>query len=127
MELLRAAIIGLLGVIVAVQFKNGRSEYGLYIGIITGMILLFGSLDELQSVIELLSGFDTPVLAGTLGKTLIKIVLLTYVAEFASNICKDAGYLSISGQIEVFGKITVLLLSLPALRTLLTKLYAFME
>ncbi|MDO5573479.1 MAG: stage III sporulation AC/AD family protein [bacterium] len=126
MELLRVAAIGLTGVLIALQFKSQKSEYGLYIGIATGMILLCGSMDEMQSIISLLSGFDTPMIAGTLGRTLMKIVLLTYIAEFAAGICRDAGYQSISGQIEVFGKLSILILSLPALRTLLSSLYSFL-
>lgn len=127
MELLRVAAVAIVGVLTALQFKSHRSEYGLYIGIATGIILLCGSMDELQSIIQLLSGFETPILAGTLGKTLMKIVLLTYIAEFAAGICRDAGYQSVSGQIEVFGKLSILILSLPALRTLLTSLYGFLE
>ena len=126
MELLRVAAIGLTGVLIALQFKSQKSEYGLYIGIATGMILLCGSMDEMKSIISLLSGFDTPMIAGTLGRTLMKIVLLTYIAEFAAGICRDAGYQSISGQIEVFGKLSILILSLPALRTLLSSLYSFL-
>lgn len=127
MELLRVAIIGVIGVIMALQFKSVRGEFAIYIGIATGLILLCGSVDELQQIMSTLSNFNTSVLTGTLGKTLLKIVLLAYIAEFAANICKDAGFQSISGQIEVFGKLTILLLSLPALETLLTKLYAFLE
>ena len=127
MDILRVAAIGLIGVLIALQFKSQRNEYGIYIGIATGVILLFGSMDELQDIIRLLSEFETPILAGTLGKTLMKIVLLTYIAEFAASVCRDAGYQSISGQIEVFGKLSILILSLPALKTLLTSLYAFLE
>ncbi len=127
MEILRVAAIGLVGVLVALQFKSYKGEYGIYIGIATGILLLCGSMDELQDIIQLLADFETPILAGTLGKTLMKIVLLTYVAEFAAGVCRDAGYQSISGQIEVFGKLSILILSLPALKTLLTSLYAFLE
>lgn len=127
MELLRIAAIGFVGVLIALQFKSQKREYGIYIGIATGIILLCGSMDELQEIILMLSRLDAPILAGQLGKTLVKIVLLTYIAEFAANICRDAGYQSVSGQIEVFGKLSILLLSLPALETLLTKLYVFLD
>ncbi len=127
MELLRIAAIGFVGVLIALQFKSQKGEYGIYIGIATGIILLCGSMDELQEIILMLSRLDAPILAGQLGKTLVKIVLLTYIAEFAANICRDAGYQSVSGQIEVFGKLSILLLSLPALETLLTKLYVFLD
>lgn len=38
--------------------------------------------------------------------TLLKMTGITYSAEFASGICKDAGYSSLGKQIEIFGKLT---------------------
>ena len=52
---------------------------------------------------------------------------LTYVAEFSSGICKDAGYQTIAGQIEIFGKLAVMLLSLPILMTLLNTIREFLS
>lgn len=39
---------------------------------------------------------------------LLKIIGITYIADFSSNVCKDAGYSAIAGQIEIFGKISIL-------------------
>lgn len=43
---------------------------------------------------------------------------ITYSAEFASGICKDAGYASLGKQIEIFGKLTILAVSMPVLLAL---------
>ena len=50
---------------------------------------------------------------------LIKMVGITYVAEFAVNICKDAGYAAIASQIEVFAKLSILVVSVPVLAAFL--------
>ena len=47
------------------------------------------------------------------------MVGITYIAEFASGICKDAGYQTIAGQIETFVKLTILALGMPVLTALL--------
>jgi stage III sporulation protein AD len=44
---------------------------------------------------------------------------VTYVAEFASGICKDAGYQNIAVQIEIFTKLTILAIGMPVLLALL--------
>ena len=44
---------------------------------------------------------------------ILKMVGITYVAEFSMNVCKDAGYAAIANQIEVFAKISILAVSLP--------------
>lgn len=51
-------------------------------------------------------------------KILFKMIGITYVADFAAGICKDAGYGAISSQIEFFGKISVLATGTPVLLAL---------
>ena len=51
---------------------------------------------------------------------------ITYVAEFSSAICKDAGYQSIANQIEIFGKITILVMSLPIILALMKTIQEFL-
>ena len=40
-------------------------------------------------------------------------------AEFAAAICKDAGYQTIAGQIEVFARLSILAIGMPILKALL--------
>ena len=58
---------------------------------------------------------------------LLKMLGVAYVAEFASSICKDAGYQTIASQIEIFSKITILALSMPVLQALLETIQLFLE
>ena len=53
-------------------------------------------------------------------------VLFTYVAEFASGICKDAGYSALGNQIEIFGKLSILGVSMPVFLALFEILDQFM-
>ena len=46
---------------------------------------------------------------------LFKAVGITYVCEFCASICKDAGYGAVAGQIEIFGKLSILLMGIPVL------------
>ena len=58
--------------------------------------------------------------------TLIKMTGITYIAEFASGICKDAGYGAIGSQIEIFGKLSILAVSMPIVLALLETLQGFL-
>lgn len=49
---------------------------------------------------------------------LIKIVGITYVTQFASDLCKDSGYNALAGQIELFCKITIAAISFPVICSL---------
>ena len=59
--------------------------------------------------------------------TLIKMIGITYVAEFAAGICKDAGYGAVGTQIEIFGKLSVLAVSMPILLALIETLQVFLS
>ena len=64
--------------------------------------------------IEQYTGIDVAML-----KILVKLMGITYVAEFASGICKDAGFSAIGSQIEMFAKFSIMAVSVPVLLTLL--------
>ena len=51
---------------------------------------------------------------------------IAYVAEFASGICKDAGHQATAAQIELFCKLSVMVLSIPILLALLETIQEFL-
>lgn len=59
-------------------------------------------------------------------KAILKMLGVTYVSEFASAICRDAGYQTIASQIEIFAKLTILALSMPVLEALLVTIQGFL-
>ena len=58
--------------------------------------------------------------------TLIKMVGIAYVAEFSSGICKDAGYSAVGTQIEIFGKLSILAVSMPVFTALIETMEKFL-
>ncbi len=44
---------------------------------------------------------------------LVKLIGIAYICEFAASISKDAGYSAVASQIELLGKLTMLVVSLP--------------
>ncbi|MFT3985632.1 MAG: SpoIIIAC/SpoIIIAD family protein [Lachnospiraceae bacterium] len=120
MDVVKICALCICVVFIAVQFKGGKAEYGIYLCTFLALLLLFASLARFAEVVERLEE-----LKGYLGTqnlylgTLVKVVVITYLSEFAGSLCKDAGYQSIAGQIEIFSKITILLLSVPVLVTLM--------
>jgi stage III sporulation protein AD len=128
MDMLKIAFIGLVGVILAIQFKGNKSEYGIYISLATSLIILFCVVDKLSVVINAINKIQGYIKLNTIYlTTLAKIIGITYIAEFASGICKDAGYSAIAGQIEVFAKISVMALSMPVLIALLETIDSFLS
>ena len=119
---------GVAGVLLAVQFKGGKAEYGIYISVALSILIFLGILGQLQVITEAIARIGGYIrLDGAYIGTLIKMLGVTYIAEFSSGICRDAGYQTIAQQIEIFGKLTILVLSLPVLLALLETIGEFLS
>lgn len=121
------AVIGLVAVILAVQLKTVKAEYGVYLVLGAGLVIFFYGLSKLETVLQTLKQIQSYIQIDTmyLG-TMMKMIGITYIAEFASGICKDAGYSSLGGQIEIFGKLSILAVSMPILLALMETLKTLM-
>lgn len=57
-------------------------------------------------------------------ETILKIIGIAYIAEFASQITKDAGQGAIASKIEMAGKILILAMAIPILTVLIETIIA---
>ena len=128
MNMIQIGIIGVAGTLLAVQFKSGKSEYGIYISVALSLVIFFAIIGRLEVIIDALRTIANYINMDTayIG-TLIKMLGITYVAEFSAGSCKDAGYQTIALQIEIFGKLAVLVLSMPVLMALLNTIKDFLS
>ena len=125
--MLQVAIIGIVAVVLATQFKSTRTEFATYISIAACIIILFIGTSKLSSIIEGIAKIQSFIkINPTYLSILLKIVGITYIAEFASALCKDAGYSAIASQIELVGKLTILAISMPILLALLDLINEFL-
>lgn len=127
MEVVKVAVIAILGVMLAIHFRGQKPEYSIYIGVAISLILFGYVFSVLEAVLMQLE--EVRMLLGEGSKylqILLKLVGITYICEFASGICKDSGYQAVSGQIEIFGKLTVLFLGLPILLAVIQSIQGFM-
>ena len=113
-------VLGIIIVILALQLKNIKSEYSVVIMIVGCVIIFFYSVSGIIKVVEILKKIinDTGINDEQI-IILLKIMGISYIAEFASDIAKDSGYSALSNQIQIYGKITILVVSVPILESLI--------
>lgn len=127
MNMVQIGIIGVLGALLAIQFKSGKTEYGIYMSVAVSIFLFACIVDRLEMFVSTVEEigryitFDMGYIA-----TMLKMIGITYISEFSSSICKDAGYQTIAAQIEVFSKLTILAMGLPVLLALLETIQEFL-
>lgn len=128
MNMIQIGIVGVLGALLAVQFKSGKTEYGIYMSVAVSILLFTCIIDRLEIFVNTVDqissyiSFDTGYIA-----TMLKMIGITYIGEFCSSICKDAGYQTIAVQIEIFSKLTILALGMPVLLALLQTIQEFLS
>lgn len=115
-EIIKVGVLGIIGVLLAVHFKSSKPEYGMYIGFAIGILIFCYGLRQAQAVIgqfELVTGY----LGGAKGylTVLLRVIGITYICEFSSTICKDAGFGAVADQIEILGKLSVMFAGIPIL------------
>ena len=120
MNSIQIALLGVVGTLLALQFKSGKSEYGIYVSLAVSLFVFLCMLSRLEIFVRTVKKIaDYIKLDAGQMSILLKMAGVTYVAEFASGICKDAGYQNIAVQIEIFTKLTILAIGMPVLLSLL--------
>lgn len=126
MDIIKIAMLGISGVLLALFLKQQRSEYALYISLAAAVLILIFSVNRLQIVMETIAQIESYIqIDGSFVKILIKMIGITYVAEFAAGICKDAGFGAVGKQIEMFGKFSIMAVSVPVLLALIETIEGF--
>nr|WP_300818520.1 SpoIIIAC/SpoIIIAD family protein [uncultured Acetatifactor sp.] len=126
-ELVKVGFLGIAGVLLAVQFRGSKPEYASYIGLAVSIIIFSFSMRQMETITgqfmkirSYLSGSEEYL------SILFRVIGITYICEFSSDICRDAGYQAVAGQIEVLGKLVVMFAGLPILFAVIEQIQSFL-
>ena len=127
MDIIKIAILGIAGVLLALPLKKERSEYSIFISMTVCICIFVYLLSKVETILKFVEHLETMInVDGRYISLVLKMVGITYVAEFATNICKDAGYTAIGNQIEIFAKLSILVVSVPVLNVFLETIGSFL-
>ena len=125
--MIQAVMIGITGVFLALFLKQTKPEYAVCVSAGTGILLLFPVAERLSLVIENIRLIQSAIsIQSAYIRVLLKIIGITYISEFAADICRDAGCAAVAGQIGVFAKLSILAVSMPIVSALLQTIQSFL-
>ena len=128
MDILKIAVLGIAGMLLGILLKEQKKEYELFVMLGVSLCIFYFIMSKLELVLSVINRMQDYVRLDTgYIAILIKMIGITYVAEFSSNLCKDAGYQAVAGQIEMFGKMSILVISMPVLLVLLETIGEFLS
>ncbi len=127
MDILRIAVLGIAGVLIALVLKKERGEYSTFVSMAVCICIFFYIITKVETILSFAERMETLISVDSSYIALVvKMVGITYIAEFAMNVCKDAGYAAIGNQIEMFAKMSILVVSLPVLTAFLETIGSFL-
>lgn len=127
MNMAKIALAGIATVLCALFVRGGKSEYASFISMAGCLLLFFFGVSRLETILRTIDrlkeylGGNTQYVA-----ILLKIVGITYLSEFASDLCRDAGFSAVGSQVELAGKLTIMAVSLPILLALVELIEGFL-
>ena len=118
--MIKIGMIGIAAVFLALLLKKEKGELALLVGIAASVLIFGYTLSRISFILDFLRELmDTLPVDPALLKALLKMLGITYVADFSASVCREAGYGSVAGQIELFAKLSIVALSIPELWVLL--------
>lgn len=112
-------IVGIAGIavcaaVIAAMLRRYHQEYAVLLSIAAGIVILleiFANVTPAMKQIRTLfsaSGLSTDYLL-----ILMKTLGISFLAQFAADSCRDAGENALASKMELAGKISIVVLSLP--------------
>ena len=121
MEGARISGLALVGLVALLLLRQYKPEWSVFVRIAV-TVLSMGSIlamagTAIAYVTELVSG--TGALDGETWPLLLKALGIAFLTETAASVCRDSGEGTLAGWVEMAGKLEILLLSFPLIRTVM--------
>ncbi len=119
MDMIKIVAFGLVSAVLVITLKKFSPEFALVVSIAAGCMIFFTIIPTLSQVIASITDIAGKVnLNGGYILLVLKIIGISYLAEFGSHICCDAGETSLASKIELAGKVLIMFVSMPVLLSL---------
>lgn len=119
-EIVRILGIALVAVFLLLILRQLRPEFALLGALVAGLLIFLLIVDKIQGVLGLLQELaDQAGISSLYLHTILKVIGIAYLTEFASQVAKDANEGAIAAKVELAGKIIIIFLALPIIRAIL--------
>lgn len=120
MSILKIAIISIIGILLIALIKSVNKELSVYVVLATSTILLIYIVGEITGIFTYLETIYNNISYGKeFFPIIIKVLAVAYIADFTSQLCKDAGEGSIGAKVELAGKIIIFYMAMPIFTAIL--------
>lgn len=127
MEIARLVGMALVTTVLLLILRQEKPQLALVLSIAFSIIVFLMLIDKLSSIIGVITELSHKAEVNFFFlSTLLKILGVAYLAEFAAAICRDAGEQAVAQKLEFAVKIIIAVLALPILVAILESLMQIM-
>ena len=126
MEGLISAKVGglaLVSLVVLLVLRQLKPEWGALVRMAAAVAaagFILTALSGVLSLVEELSSISGEALPADTWGILLRALGVAFLTEIAASICRDSGEGGLAGWVEMAGRVEILLLSFPLIRTVLS-------
>lgn len=118
--MIKITIFTLIALILVLFLRQYRPEYSLIAAVAAGaIIIIFLLLEVANPLLELFGLLTSYGIEKELTAYLLKALGICIITKFATELCLDFGQSSLSGKVEMAGKVSILIISLPIIKSIL--------
>ncbi len=111
---------GVAAAALSAVLRQYNKEFGLYISLGAGAVILIAVLLAVNPLLELVKELNEAAESSAeYLSVVLKAAAACYVTQLASDCCRDSGETAIASRIDFAGRIAVLLISVPLFENLL--------
>jgi len=119
MEIFQIAVVGIITAFCVLILKDAKSEVGLLVGIVGGIIILLMLIGYLTNIFVVIRDLaERASIPSNILSLVIRIVGVGYIAEFSAGIIEEAGAKSLADKVVLGGRVMIVVLSLPIILSL---------
>lgn len=127
MELLKILALCFTAAMLAVLFKQYKSEYALVITAAAGISVIIAVIKGMIAPIaEIKTRLDVCGVDASCFTVALKALGIGYITGFIADACRDSGQSTLASKAELAGKCAIFIVSLPLMCTVLETAIGFM-
>jgi stage III sporulation protein AD len=110
----------LVATFLSLIIKEQKPNFAFLLIVFVGCSIFLFLVDKIYEIINMLEKLaENAKVNSVYIETILKIIGIAYIAEFAAQITKDAGQGAIASKIELAGKILILAMAIPILTVMI--------
>ncbi len=120
--------LGVCAAVIALYLRELRPDIARLFALGAGLVIMAAMVPMAGEFVAGIRSFArlVPLTADFVGP-LLKITGIAYIAQFAAELCRDAGESALAGRVELAGKTAIALMSFPIVKEVFMSLMRLIE